>query len=1012
MKKMRVFVFFSIMMAASAANAVEYKVCDFENCEIGQTFTVWNSFGEASSTTATVEADPKVSGNKVLHIVNKGWNDYVELVLPDEYAGANFGDKVDQVSLKIFRDKNDPGDEWKNFQIFLGEQKLYEENWPSYGPAARWRTWKYEIAAVDAGSSSPYLHLGFNSENSDYYIDNIVISGSDFPVYADGTLNFSNPSSTSSNYTSYDGAIAIPSGTELNVYTSRYTYWLSPLRGSGRLNIHSGGERSYIGDNKGNLPDWSRFSGEVHVYPWPEVNTSVSAGFYGKILAHGGMKFDPGNPKGSIREGRFTQMLASNRVILHDGATIAGEDGNSARAHRFGSLTMEPGSRLMGYYKANKQKGVYYMVGYDGSDAELAGRIAAEGKSAVGIVKEGDGTYSITGNDNRITGFVTVVGGKLLVSNDATAAREHKLPGAIGIGANTTGVIVYTGGCLGGSGSISGTADIYGHLEPGDAKGTTLTLADYQNECPIDLKLRPTSRIIFNISGSGSTTRIDVTGNITYTNRDENYDESSATPVIEIRLADGADLKAGDSFTLVSAAGKGDGDWRFRIQYPKAYTWEVSEKAGDDGYIVTATVTDLNYSGQGDHNIDDDPVLGDEGNEAYIVDWSADYDDLTPLRHYADIAGKSIGVAVNQYKYSITNASEPKTMTVAAQFNLVEPENEMKIDATEPSQDSFSLGSAWNLINFADKNGIDVRGHTLVWHQQVASWISSDGKKNDKNWTKQQLTDIMHKHIDGVAGALKGRIREWDVVNECLDDDQSVVLDHPNGYKMRQSVWYNVIGEEYVEKAFRRAHEADPDALLFINEYDVEFMGQPKSEAYYNLVKSLVEKGVPIHGVGLQCHFNSGQIDARKLQENIRRYRDLGLVCAITELDIVQTDPSAANAARIQAEDYCAVVMAALSEENCKTVLIWGLCDPESWRSNNPLIYDGNMKPKEAYHAVHAALRTIAERSALDDIEISSTADAPAEYYNLQGIRMRGDNLPSGIYIKRQGSHTEKILVK
>lgn len=1011
MKKMRVFAIASIVMAAAAANAAEYMVCDFEDCEIGQNFTVWNSFGDPTTTTATVEADPKDANNKVLHIVDRGWNDHVELILPDEYAGANLGEKAEVLSVKICRHNNDPCGEWKNFQIYLGDQKLHEESFPSYGAVSIWKTWQYAIPAIEPGNDSHCLRIGFNSENSDYYIDDIVLSATDYPVYEDGTLNFSDPSSTSSKYTNYAEGISIPDGTELNVYTSRYTYWMSPIRGHGRLNIHSGGERSFIGNSSAELPDWSKFDGEVHIYPWPEVNTSVSAGFYGEVLAHGKFKFDPGNVKASIREGRFSQLLAGNKVTLHEGATIAGEDGNTARAHRFGSLAMEPGSRLMGYYKANKQKGVYYMVGYDGTDSELAGRIAAEGTSAVGIVKEGDGTYSITGNDNRITGFVTVVGGKILVSNDAAAAREQKLPGAIGIGANTTGVIVYTGACLGGSGSISGTADIYGHLEPGDAKGNTLTFADYAGGNPIDLKLRPTTRIIFNIGADGSATCLSVSGNITYTNRDENYDESDATPVIEIRLAGDTDLKKGDTFTLISAAAKTDG-WKFRIQYPKAYTWEVKEADGEDGYMVKATVTDVNYSGQGDKDIDDDPLTGDEGNEAYIVDWTADYDDVTPLRHYADIAGKSIGVAVNQYKYTITNPSDPRTMTVAAQFNLVEPENEMKIDVTEPSQGNFSLGSAWNLINFADKHAIDIRGHTLVWHQQVASWISSDGKKNDKNWTKQQLTDIMRRHIDGVAGGLKGRLREWDVVNECLDDDQSVVWSDPDGYKMRQSVWYNVIGEEYVESAFRMAHEADPDALLFINDYDVEFMGQPKAEAYYNLVKSLVEKGVPIHGVGLQCHFNTGQIDARKLQENIRRYQDLGLVCAITELDIVQTDPSAADAAVRQAEDYCAVVMAALQEENCKTVLIWGLCDPDSWRNNNPLIYDGNIRPKEAYYAVHAALRTLADQAGKDDMEMTPAIDGPAEYYNLQGIRVSGESLRPGIYIRHQGISTEKILVK
>lgn len=191
-------------------------------------------------------------------------------------------------------------------------------------------------------------------------------------------------------------------------------------------------------------------------------------------------------------------------------------------------------------------------------------------------------------------------------------------------------------------------------------------------------------------------------------------------------------------------------------------------------------------------------------------------------------------------------------------------------------------------------------------------------------------------------------------------------------------------------------------------------MGQPKAEAYYNLVKKLVEKGVPIHGVGLQCHFNSGQIDARKLRDNIRRYRDLGLVCAITELDIVQSDPGAADAEKRQAEDYCAVVMAAMSQENCPTVLIWGVSDPDSWRENNPLVFDGSLKPKEAYYAVHAALRTIAERAEVDQIEDGAApgGNEGDGYFNLQGIKVGEDRLAPGVYIRRHGSRTEKILVR
>ncbi len=1006
-------------MSAMTVCATDYVVCDFEDCEIGQTFKVWNNYGDKSSTTAVVEADPKNANNKVLHITNRSWNDHVEFELPAEFAGTNFTDRIETLTVKICRHQYDPCGEWKNFQIFLGDDKLYEESWPAYGPVSTWKTWSYTPAAVSAGNTSPYLRIGFNSENSDYYIDDVRIKGPDYNVYQDGKLNFSDPSSTSSTYTNFDEGILIPAGTELNVYTSRYTYWLSPIKGAGTLNIHSGGERSYIGNNSGQIPDWSGFGGDVHIYPWPEVNESVKAGFYGKILSHGGVKFDAGNVKTSIKEGRYTTLLANNKVILHDGATIAGEDGNNARAHRFGSLKMEPGSQLMGYYKGNKTKGVYYLVGHDGNDSELAGKIAAEGTSMVGIVKEGSGTYSLTGNRNRITGIVTVVGGKLLVSNDAKEAREQKLPGAIGIGENSVGVMVYAGGCVGGSGNISGMADIYGYLEPGDSNGATLTVADFVNATSCDLKLHPTSRLIFNVNGSDNVTRLDVSGKVMLNPRDEAYDISGAMPILEIKLGENTDLKAGDTFTLLSAAGKSSEDvedWNFRIQYPKAYTWEVKEITTQEGFEIVATVVSSEYSGQGEIIQEDVKVMDGDSNSDYVVDWTADYDDPTPLRDYADIAKKYLGVAIPSWNINLNSMSDPKTAAIAGEFNIAVAENAMKIDATEPSRGNFSLDHPRRMLNFAEDNGMAMRGHTLVWHSQVPGWISSDGKKNNHGWTKEQLLEIMQNHIDGVAGGLKGRVREWDVVNECLDDDQSIVWSNPNGYKLRSSVWKDVIGEEFLDQAFRMAHEADPDALLYLNDYGVEFMGDPKAEAYFNLVKKLVEQGTPIHGVGLQCHITTGQLNVKRLKDNIRRYKDLGLKCIITELDIAQADPKAADAAKRQADDYCAVVMGALAEENCPTVMIWGLCDPDSWRENNPLLFDGSVKPKEAYYAVHAALRTLANRAGVEEIsgEAVEKEVAGVEYYNLQGLRVGAEAVGMVVKIVRytDGSFESRKEIK
>lgn len=135
-------------LSASYAYATDYLVCDFESFEIGHSFKVWNNFGDASATTATVEADPNNAENKVLHVVNRGWNDHVEFQLPDEFAGTKFTDRIENVSVRICRHKNDPCGEWKNFQIFVGDDKLYEEQWPSYGAVSTWKTWTYTGSGI------------------------------------------------------------------------------------------------------------------------------------------------------------------------------------------------------------------------------------------------------------------------------------------------------------------------------------------------------------------------------------------------------------------------------------------------------------------------------------------------------------------------------------------------------------------------------------------------------------------------------------------------------------------------------------------------------------------------------------------------------------------------------------------------------------------------------------------------------------------------------------------------
>ena len=146
---------------------------------------------------------------------------------------------------------------------------------------------------------------------------------------------------------------------------------------------------------------------------------------------------------------------------------------------------------------------------------------------------------------------------------------------------------------------------------------------------------------------------------------------------------------------------------------------------------------------------------------------------------------------------------------------------------------------------------------------------------------------ILENHITNVVKHFKGKVSEWDVVNECLDDDQTTIRSNPDGYDLRTSVWTRAIGEDFIDSAFVYAHRADPDVLLYLNDYGVELQGKAKSMAFYNLAMRLKKSGIPIDGVGLQCHFSIGDVDSVKLDNTIRKFAEAGLKCIITELDMI-----------------------------------------------------------------------------------------------------------------------------
>ena len=811
---------------------------------------------------------------------------------------------------------------------------------------------------------------------------------------------------TSSSYVTYDKDISIPASKTVDVLMSRYTYFNSKITGTGVLNLYAGGERCYLGTAKGaSYPNWNSFRGDVHIYPYKEK--SPSAGYYGIVMAHGGKTFTVEDVEGSLKSGKVNTMMENNRVTLHDGSTLVCESGT--RGFRFGELQTEKGSLIQGYMK----KGTYYsyfLVGCLNTNATLAGKIAPPDNSdthRVGLVKEGTGTYQITGNENYLSGGLRIMGGKVLVMNDRQEAETKKMRGATGFMANDAEAIAYVfeKGVLGGTGNIAGTVDNYGVIEPGNEHAGMLMLKNYTVKKDANLYVRPASILRFKINSATDYDQLMVDGTVKYYSIRQDFSTSDLMPVVQLSLAENCELKVGDEFRLLTAKSKTSqaGEWNFELQKPDHYTWKLEEREEDGVYVLLLRVISLDDDQGGNNdNPDDNP---DDGNRmgAYYDDGINDATDKSSLRTYADDNHKYIGTAISTWKNDITNANLAETKEVAAQFNMLVAENEMKFDALQPSRNQFNYWAADNLVNFAQRNGMVMRGHCLAWHSQLPEWVSSDGKKNDKNWSRAEALQILENHITQVMKHFKGKVKEWDVVNECLDDNQTSVRSNPDAYDLRTTVWTRAIGEDFIDSAFVYAHRADPDALLYLNDYDVEMQGKAKAMAFYNLAMRLKKSNIPIDGVGLQCHFTIGDVDSVKLENTIKKFGDAGLKCIITELDMGIPSTSKDNLEE-QARNYRVITDIVLNNDNCPNLVIWGLKDNNSWRdSSNPLLYTSGLGKKPAYYAVRSALRhrkLVNEQTDISFVLDQDNASSSLPVYDLSGRRVQAKSLRPGIYIK------------
>ena len=309
------------------------------------------------------------------------------------------------------------------------------------------------------------------------------------------------------------------------------------------------------------------------------------------------------------------------------------------------------------------------------------------------------------------------------------------------------------------------------------------------------------------------------------------------------------------------------------------------------------------------------------------------------LREAAAQSGTLVGAAVDA---SALRSDTSYAQVLAREFDYVTPENAMKWEVLAPSSSSYSWGDADQIVGFAEDHGQAIKGHPLVWHRQVPSWV------ND-SMGAAQLSEVLKSHIEAVLGRYRGRVRAWDVVNEAIDTGTS------SGFT--DSVFYRVLGPDYIADAFRWARAADPDVLLYYNEVGIERMG-PKSDKAYELMQQLVADQVPIDGIGFQSHVSMHRYpSATDLRANIRRFAALGLTVNISEMDVRTmlvpgNQTSRWEAQRIPFQDVVAVC---ISEPACDAVSLWGFTDKYSWieaesgMADDPLIFDRQYAPKPAY---------------------------------------------------------------
>ena len=331
-----------------------------------------------------------------------------------------------------------------------------------------------------------------------------------------------------------------------------------------------------------------------------------------------------------------------------------------------------------------------------------------------------------------------------------------------------------------------------------------------------------------------------------------------------------------------------------------------------------------------------------------------------------------IGAALNPGHFVESDSTGAEL--VKKHFNSITSENVLKWAEVHPEPDRYDFEAADRFVEFGEENGMFIVGHTLIWHNQTPEWVFED--ENGDPLTREALLERMRDHIETVVGRYAGRVDAWDVVNEALNEDGS----------LRETRWMRIIGEDYLEHAFRIAHEADPEAELYYNDYSLE--NPAKREGAVRLVRRLLDAGVPVAGIGTQGHHlldpNHPTVEAQAA--TIEAFAELGVDVMVTELDVAvlprpqrHWGADITQSAELRDElnpypdglpDSVQVALAQRysdlfevfleHQDKISRVTFWGVRDSDSWlnnwpirgRTSYPLLFDADGRPKPAFDAV------------------------------------------------------------